>query len=389
MRSRALEHTYARANWGLKFRPDANTVLWLPGQDDPQSATIRDRSGGDPNLLSNGNFEVGDPPDDWTLVGGGATVSRSSTQAKIGTYSALLTRNGTDCHIYQAYSGYAAYAGKTVTLGCWVYATVAARVGIGLGDGVGSASSTSHTGVAGWEWLTTSLTVDASPTYLRSYLEVFDGDTSAYFDGAILTCGELSPKSGVIVGATWAQTGQGLWYLQNDGVDDRTTVADSPSLDITDKITILIWARTTAWDWPGHAGTDGWVIEKGVANDSVGYGIRGHDTLGKFFYHISDGGVLKSVTGDARDAATWFLVGMTYDGATLTGYINGVADGTPLAYVGDIDSSNGFPLLIGSNADLNREYYGDLTLTRILSGVAWSTARIASIYQQERHLFDV
>ena len=150
------------------------------------------------NLLENGNFEVGDPPDDWTLIGGGATVSRSSTQAKIGTYSALLTRNGTDCHIYQAYSGYAAYAGKTVTLGCWVYATVAARVGIGLGDGVGSASSTSHTGVAGWEWLTTSLTVDASPTYLRSYLEVFDGDTSAYFDGAILvegdSCPAFSPK---------------------------------------------------------------------------------------------------------------------------------------------------------------------------------------------------
>ncbi len=35
----------ARANSGLTFRPDANTVLWLPGQDDAYSATIRDRSG--------------------------------------------------------------------------------------------------------------------------------------------------------------------------------------------------------------------------------------------------------------------------------------------------------------------------------------------------------
>ena len=149
------------------------------------------------NLLENGSFEVGDPPDDWTLVGGLATVSRSSTQAKIGTYSALLTRNGTNCHIYQAYSGYATYAGKTVTLGCWAYATEASRVGIGLGDGSSSSADT-HTGVAGWEWLTSSLTVDASPTYLRSYLEVFDGDTSAYFDGAILvegdSCPAFSPK---------------------------------------------------------------------------------------------------------------------------------------------------------------------------------------------------
>lgn len=35
----------ARANSGLAFRPDANTVLWLPGQDDAYSSTIRDRSG--------------------------------------------------------------------------------------------------------------------------------------------------------------------------------------------------------------------------------------------------------------------------------------------------------------------------------------------------------
>ncbi len=39
---------------GIAFRPDADTILWLPGQDDPQSAVIRDRSG-------NGN--------DGTIVG--------------------------------------------------------------------------------------------------------------------------------------------------------------------------------------------------------------------------------------------------------------------------------------------------------------------------------
>ena len=35
----------ARANSGITFRPDANTALWLPGQDDAFSSTIRDRSG--------------------------------------------------------------------------------------------------------------------------------------------------------------------------------------------------------------------------------------------------------------------------------------------------------------------------------------------------------
>ncbi len=42
-RSPALRQV--RANSGITFRPDANTALWLPGQDDPQSSTIRDRSG--------------------------------------------------------------------------------------------------------------------------------------------------------------------------------------------------------------------------------------------------------------------------------------------------------------------------------------------------------
>ncbi len=35
----------SRKNNGVLWEPDANTVLWLPGQDDAYSATIRDRSG--------------------------------------------------------------------------------------------------------------------------------------------------------------------------------------------------------------------------------------------------------------------------------------------------------------------------------------------------------
>ena len=42
LESPALRHV---RKFGPTFRPDANTVLWFPGQDDPQSTTIRDRSG--------------------------------------------------------------------------------------------------------------------------------------------------------------------------------------------------------------------------------------------------------------------------------------------------------------------------------------------------------
>jgi len=40
-----LATKWTRPNSGLACRPDANCVLWFPGQDDAYSTTIRDRSG--------------------------------------------------------------------------------------------------------------------------------------------------------------------------------------------------------------------------------------------------------------------------------------------------------------------------------------------------------
>lgn len=139
-----------------------------------------------PNLLINGSFEIGDPPTNWTLVGTGATVSRSKTQVKKGAYSGLLTRVGTDCEIRQLVSDFAPYKGKTLTIGCWVYATVASRARIIIDDGVSSGTSGFHSGTPGWEWLTVTYTVNSGATYIRARLLVVTGNTSAYFDNVIL-----------------------------------------------------------------------------------------------------------------------------------------------------------------------------------------------------------
>lgn len=46
-----------RKNNGVLWEPDANTVLWLPGQDDPQSLTIKDRSGkGNDGAITNATW---------------------------------------------------------------------------------------------------------------------------------------------------------------------------------------------------------------------------------------------------------------------------------------------------------------------------------------------
>lgn len=150
--------------------------------------------------LTNSSFESKNPPTGWTLEGAGATFTRSAAQAKVGTYSGLLTRAGANCDIYQSLNA-TAYRGKVVTLGTWVYATAANRARLALDDNVGAiVYSAYHTGVAGWEFLTVPYTVNVAADWLLPYGYVDTGDTSAYFDGAILVSGNNTINTGATVG---------------------------------------------------------------------------------------------------------------------------------------------------------------------------------------------
>lgn len=130
-------------------------------------------------------------PTGYTLSGASASVARESSIVKSGTYSAALTRSGADCKIYNDHADYADYAGRKVTYGKWVYATVADRARIAINDGVGSTESSYHSGVAGWEWLTVTRNIDVDATQLRTEDQINTGDTTAYFDGGVLCEGAL------------------------------------------------------------------------------------------------------------------------------------------------------------------------------------------------------
>lgn len=150
------------------------------------------------NLLANGSFEVGDPPSGWTLYGYGvSTFVRSSEQKRNGSYSAKLTNDATHtCVVAQAIAEFVYYRGRKVTQGCWVYATVAGKAYLNFWDGFGGGTNSSyHTGVAGWEWLTVTVTVNVAATTVRCglSLDATDPVTSAYFDGAILVEGDSCP----------------------------------------------------------------------------------------------------------------------------------------------------------------------------------------------------
>lgn len=145
------------------------------------------------NLLSNGDFEVGDPPTGWTsALPGAATFSRSTEQVKKGSYSAKIVSDPW-AYAYRPIADYLYYRGRKVTAGCWAYATVAERAFITIYDGIGQTGSPRHSGAAGWEWLTVTRTIDGAATEVRYQALVENGATTVYFDGAILVEGDSCP----------------------------------------------------------------------------------------------------------------------------------------------------------------------------------------------------
>ena len=150
------------------------------------------------NMLNNGNFErwsdgTSSAPDGWELSGSGATVGRNDANKKIGSYSCALTRNGSDLWLIQQASTDVYWQSRTLTLGCWVKASAASRAYLYLYDSAGT-TTTSHSGSGNWEWLTVTHTVSAAATYVRVGFRILYGDTTAYFDGAILVEGSYAPS---------------------------------------------------------------------------------------------------------------------------------------------------------------------------------------------------
>lgn len=161
----------------------------------------------DKNLLTNSNFEdwsagAAAAPDEWTLSGASATIAREATIVRSGIYSAKLTRVGADCVIYariDSICGLSYWKGKKVTLGCWVYATVADRVRITLDQtGTGTTYSSYHTGDSTWQFLTVTTTIGETTTAFYANLQVDTGNTSAYFDDAICVEGESIAEATIV-----------------------------------------------------------------------------------------------------------------------------------------------------------------------------------------------
>ena len=152
-------------------------------------------------------------------------------------------------------------------------------------------------------------------------------------------------------------------------------VPDSPSLDITDEITLMAWVHPTQF-------TQEWlrIIVKTWAGDTAPWMVYGlyqqGGSNGKVGFIVSVNGGREARCGNGPSPQlplnTWTHLAATYDGTRMKLYYNGELK-VETSATGKIDTNN-VPLSIGKNSEGNREHYAGL----IDEVAIWNTALDAS-----------
>lgn len=168
---------------------------------------------------------------------------------------------------------------------------------------------------------------------------------------------------------------QGGYAIDFDGTDDYVSIADDPVLRPTTAMTVEAWIYPE--DIAGQSVPP--VLRK--ADASSGYTLEINHTNNEisFYVHISGVGFTASPAYSISSLNQWHHVAGTYDGSTISLYINGALIGST-SVSGGITSSLE-PLVIGSESFFGGRYFdGKIDEVRI-----WGDARSQAEIQAYMH----
>lgn len=188
-------------------------------------------------------------------------------------------------------------------------------------------------------------------------------------------------NDGAMTNVIWARQSSGLYTMVFDGTA-YIDIADSPSLRMTEAITLLAWVKvpnlTDAHSgiiskWATIAAERSYVLKIGLGTPSM---------------MVSDGIVGgEEATAAQLSTATWTLAVGTYDGQNIIAYKNTTA-GTPNAETLAMGINDSLACIGSFRKEHNLLYEIEIGLPRIYN-YALSALDIAIIFEKERRLFGV
>jgi hypothetical protein len=174
--------------------------------------------------------------------------------------------------------------------------------------------------------------------------------------GSVVNDASGNGNHGQMTNAVRSPAGRHGRAVSFNGTNSMISVTDAPSLDLTDGMTLSAWVNPSA--------LSGWrtVILKERPN-GLSYGLYAHDNVGRPAGYIANPGDVGAAGTAALPLNTWTHLALTYDGAALALFVNGV-EVNRTSTTGAMTVSAAM-LRIGGNTIWNERFSGLIDEVRI------------------------